>query len=794
MVRENAAHFLFLPDRHVEFWCHQHSNWEGTALNNPINRILHEVISPIGLVLLAMAANCASHPNAATPEKCPVQPTEITQTDKASPSTQTPSQNQELSSDEGMWLLNNFPSERLGHRHGFAPNQEWLDEVRLSSVRLAGGCSGSFVSPKGLVMTNHHCAVRCIQHVSTKQKDFLKDGFYAKRSEDEQRCPEVEINQLVEIRDVTDRVNKATDGMDETRANEARKAVMSTIEKECSISESIRCDVVSLFHGGLYHLYRYRRYQDVRLVFAPEKAIASFGGDPDNFNFPRYSFDVAFLRVYDQGKPLASDHYFRWSESGAHDGELTFVSGHPARTSRSLTVAQLSYLRDYRIPWQLAWYGEIRGALREFQKRGPEFERAASTTLWGAENSIKAWRGRHQALVDNAVIAQKVKEEKDLRDRVNADPGLKSKCGDAWDKIEAAQNTRRAMRDEYEFVENGIGFWSTLMDYARIIVRAAGELPKPNDQRIRKYADSNLPSLRQQLYSTAPINQDLEEMKLTMSLTRMREFLGADHKAVKAALGDKSPAQIANKVIRGTTLGSVDARKRLFNGISVDGANADRANPPSMASEANNRDARGRDGGVICSLADPAIELACAIEPLARVIREAYEREVEAVETSQGELIASARFALFGTSVYPDATFSLRLSFGTVAGVVESNDAQRRSQSVTTIEGLFARNTGAPPFAMPATWIKAKDRLDMSTPMDLSTTNDIIGGNSGSPLFNKDRKIVGLVFDGNIHSLGGEYFYDANTNRAVSVHSAAVLEALRKVYGADVLRAEIVGE
>ena len=659
-----------------------------------------------------------------------------------------------------MWLLNEFPSERLGRWHGFAPDQAWLDEVRLSSVRLARGCSGSFVSPGGLVMTNHHCAVGCIQQLSSKRDDYVAKGFQAKELSNEVRCPEMEINQLVEIRDVTERVDKATADLPEAQGNEARKAEMSRIEKECATSDDYRCDVVSLFHGGKYHLYKYRRYQDVRLVFAPEKSIAFFGGDPDNFNFPRYDLDISFVRVYEGGKPAKTEHYFRWSNAGPAKGELTFVSGHPGRTSRMLTVAQLAYARDYSLPDWLLRLTEMRGAIWEFQKRGAEQKRVSETTLFGVENGIKALRGRRLALVDSAFFGQKEQAEKALRERIEADPALKAKYGDAWDRIASVQEKKRQMREELMLVEYAQGFWSTLMDQARTIVRAADELPKPNEKRRREYADSALPAMRQQLFSKAPIHAEFEEMKLSLSLTRLRELLGTDHPVVKAALGSRSPEQVAADVVRGTKLFKVEERKRLFDGGKA----------------------------VVEVSKDPAIVLARAMEHFALAVRAKYEDEVEAVENRGAERIAAARFQVYGTSVYPDATFSLRLSFGTVQGWDEGG---KPVEPFTTIAGAFERNTGAPPYDLPQSWLKAKDRLDLSTPMNVSTSNDIIGGNSGSPMFNKDRQIVGLIFDGNIHSLGGDYAFDERLNRAVAVHSSAILEALHKVYDAKRLAGEI---
>jgi hypothetical protein len=666
-----------------------------------------------------------------------------------------------FSSDEGMWLLNHFPSEVLERRHGFAPTQAWLDEVMRSSVRLARGCSGSFVSSRGLVMTNHHCAVGCIQQLSTTRKDYIKSGFTAKQATDEPRCPEMEINQLIEITDVTDRVNEATKGLDETKANDARKQQMSAIEKSCATSDALRCDVVTLFQGGRYHLYKYRRYQDVRLVFAPEVSIAFFGGDPDNFNFPRYDLDVTFLRVYENGKPASTPSHFRWSPHGAEQGQLTFVSGHPGRTSRMSTVSQLAYMRDHGVPAVLMRWLEIRGAVREFQKRGVEQARVSGTTLFGAENAIKALRGRQQALLDPMFFSQLQQKENQLRDRVKADADLEAKYGDAWDRIAAVQAAKQRLANEYALVEAGQGFWSTLMDHARKIVRASDELPKPNEQRLREYADSNLPALQQELFSTAPIHQEFEEMKLALSLTRLRELLGTDHPVVKAALGNESPEQVAKKTIAGTKLTHVDERKRLYESGKT----------------------------AVQASSDAAIVLARTIDPWARQIRERFEQQVEAVETRNAERIAAARFAVFGTSVYPDATFSLRLAFGVVQGWTENG---QQVGPFTTMAGAFERHTGAPPFDLPASWLTAKSKINGSTPMNLVSTHDIIGGNSGSPMFDTQRQIVGLIFDGNIHSLGGDYAYDPRSNRAVSVHSSAILEALDKVYDARSLREELL--
>jgi V8-like Glu-specific endopeptidase/molybdenum-dependent DNA-binding transcriptional regulator ModE len=637
--------------------------------------------------------------------------------------------------------------------HGFAPSAEWLEHVRLSAVRLAGGCSGSFVSPNGLVMTNHHCAARCVEQISSAKKDYIAEGFFAKTEKDEIKCPEIEINELVSITDVTDRISVATRGLDGARFNEANKAEQSRIEKECATSDDVRCDVVSLYHGGRYNLYKYQRYQDTRLVFAPEFATAFFGGDPDNFMFPRYDLDVSFLRVYKNGKPLDAQHYFKWSPAGAKEGDLTFVAGHPWGTDRLLTVSELEFQRDYALPLRLARLAELRGLLTEFQTKGAEEKRISGRKLFGVENSLKAIKGNLAALDDPEVFAAKVAAEKELRAKTDADATLRQAYGGAWDAVADTRNRLRGILIRYQMLEGGGGFSSELFGQARRLLRASTELQKPNEKRLREYVDSQLPAQKQQIFSPAPIYDELEITLLTHSLTKLREELGPDDVVVKKVLGTQSPHELASRLVKGTKLGDPKVRRALFEGGAA-------------AVEASK---------------DPMIELARLVEPDARAVRKIYEDDVEAVAKKNHELIAKARFAIYGTSVYPDATATLRLSFGQVRGWDEGG---KPVAPITTFAGAFERATGKEPFALPASWLKNKDKIDLSTPLNFTTTNDIIGGNSGSPVLDKEARIVGLVFDGNIHSLGGDYYYDPKDNRMVAVHSAAIVEALDKIYGA----------
>jgi len=662
--------------------------------------------------------------------------------------------------DEGMWTFNDFPSAKVQAQYGFSPSPEWLDQVRLSSIRLAGGCSASLVSPDGLVLTNHHCAHHCIEQVSDARHDYVAKGFLAKTRGEERPCPAMELNQLVAITDVTARIGAATQGLADRASNEARKAAMSRIEKECADGDGVRCEVVTLYHGGRYELYRYRRFQDARLVFAPEFPIAFFGGDPDNFNFPRYDLDFALLRIYQDGKPLRVQTFMPLSPDPLREGELVFVSGNPGGTNRRISVAQLEFERDVNLPRRLLYTAELRGLLGQFQTESAERKRISTALLFSAENSYKARVGRLLALQDSAFFAGITTKEKELRARVNADPKLRALYGAAWDEIAKAMAAFRPLRDRYTMVEAGLGFNSELFRLARLLVRAGDELPKPNEQRLREFSDARLPALKQQLYSKAPIYDDLEIATLAFSLTKLREALGADDPFVVKVLGKSSPRTLATRLVKGSWLRAMNARQRLF------------------------------DGGQAAVLAstDPLIRFVRDWDPDARAVRKVYEDRVEAPLNRNGELIAKAYFAVYGTGTYPDATFTARLSYGQVMGWRE---ADHEIFPWTTLGGAFDRATGEDPFKLPATWLQAKPALDLSTPFNVATTNDIIGGNSGSPLIDRQARVVGVIFDGNLPSLAGDYAFVPAVNRSISVASPAIFEALAKIYGAKALLEEL---
>lgn len=663
------------------------------------------------------------------------------------------------SADEGMWTLNNFPSTKVKTKYGVDISKDWLQKVMKSSARIAGGCSASFVSANGLVMTNHHCVQSCIEQLSTASKDFIKTGFYAKSASNEVKCPAVEINRLVEITDVTKHVQDFTKNATGKEFYDKLKAVTSRLEKDCAgDSDKVRCDVVSLYRGGQYHLYRYERYQDVRLVFAPEFAAAFFGGDPDNFNFPRYDLDVSFVRVYENNTPVKTQDYYRWSAKGPQENELSFVVGNPGSTSRLMTVADLKFLREHSMLDSLLMLSEQRGILTEFAQRGPEQKRISAGRLFGTENALKARKGRFAVLMDPKFLKDKMKSEKQLRDKVNASPKLKKLYGDAWNEVDEAYKNYLKVYDEMDAVErNGLG--SRLFEIAKTLVRVSTETAKPNETRYPEYADARLPYLKQNLLSSAPIYDEFEITMMTFALSKVRERLGTDHPVVKKMLGKKSPQDVATELVKGTRLHDVKTREALLNG-------------GRKAVEASN---------------DPMIKYFLALDADARRTRDYFDEFVEGKLKHASEKIAKAQFAVYGDKLYPNATFSMRISYGQVKGWEENGKAVN---PLTNFEGAFERHTGHEPYALPETWFDAK-KLNLTTSLNFSSTNDIIGGNSGSPVINKDSEIIGLIFDGNIHSLGGDYGYDEAKNRAVSVSSNGIMEALKQIYSAERIVEEI---
>jgi hypothetical protein len=661
--------------------------------------------------------------------------------------------------DEGMWTIDHFPVAQVAKAYGFTATPAFLDHIRASSVRLPG-CSGSFVSGGGLIMTNHHCARGCVLALSDPQHNFVADGYYAKTPQDERTCPGFQIVSLLGITHVTKQVTAATAGAAGAAYNAKQRAVFASIESACANGDpQIQCQVVPLYHGGLYDLYRYKKYTDVRLVFAPEESIAFFGGDPDNFTFPRYDLDCAFMRAYENGKPVTPPDYFRWSPAGTKDGELVFVPGNPGSTSRLLTLSELETLRDSTLPRTLRGQAELRGLLTQFSAESPEHARIARNSLFGVENGLKGTWGREQELLDPAFTARKTAAERAERAAVERNPTLRAKYAGAWDAIARAEGHVRELGLAYSWRETQ-GAPGAYLGNARTLVRAAAERAKPNAQRLREYQDAALPQLHARLVAPVPVYPDLERAMLTHDLTKMREWLGAGDPYVRALLGQEAPQVVADRIVSGSKLGDPAVRKALYDG----GAAA------------------------VAASTDPAIVLIRSVDDMSRAIRKQYEDEVEAPLRLNDEKVAQADFALHRFSKYPDATFTLRITYGSVRGYPENGQT---IAPYTTFAGAYGHATGSDPYALPKTWLDARSTVKADTPLDFVMTADIIGGNSGSPVIDAQGRIVGLVFDGNIESLGGAYLYDIRQNRAVAVDSRGLLEALRDVYHADRVAGEL---
>jgi hypothetical protein len=671
--------------------------------------------------------------------------------------------------DEGMWLFNNPPLKQFKEKYQFEPTPQWLEHLQKSSVRFNSGGSGSFVSSNGLVITNHHVGLDTLQKISSEKNNYVHDGFYAKTQKDEVKATDLELNVLMSIEDVTDKVKAAIQpGMSGEDAGKARGNTIAQIEKESREKTGLRSDVVTLYQGGQFHLYRYKRYDDVRLVFAPQEQIAFYGGDPDNFEYPRFDLDVCIFRAYENGQPAKIEHFLKWNAKGPADGELTFVSGHPGRTDRQLTVSDLAELRDQEVPYLLNMYYRREAFLHAWSARSFENKRRAQDGVRGVENNRKRYGGYAAALLDPEIWKLIEQREQKLRDAMNASAEWKGTLA-AYDRIKQAQEAAAKVLPVYQYFEQFRGspaagyrspraFYSTLFQYARRLLRHGDEMSKPNGERFPEFRDSYRESLELELFSTSPVYDDYEIVKLTDSLTDMATRFGPDHSLVKQVLAGKSPIDRATDLVTGTKLKDPAVRKQLYAG----GASA------------------------VSAARDPMMELARLVDEPAREARKTFAAQEEIKQQAYAD-IAKARFALEGTNSYPDATFTLRLSYGPVRGYEEQG---RPVASLTNFAGLFQRGAdhkNEPPFDIPKRWLDRKSKLDLNTPYNFVSTADIIGGNSGSPVVNKANEFVGIIFDGNIQSLVLDCIYTEKQARAVSVDSAAITEALRKVYDAGAL-------
>lgn len=660
--------------------------------------------------------------------------------------------------EEGMWTFDAIPSARMRTDIGWAPDADWLSRVRNGAARLQNGCSSSIVSSEGLVLTNQHCVVGCVRDLSTAERNLVDNGLVAAARAQELRCPGMAIQVLTDISDVTQRINTATASADTATFARIRDAEISRIESECS-SGATRCEVVTLFQGGRYSLYRYKRYDDVRLAFAPENIMAQYGGNLTDFEWPAHCIDFALVRLYENGAPAATPAHLRMRFTPLEAGEPVMVTGNPGNTSRLRTVSELEFTRDYALPMTLMNMAELRGRVQAYSNLGPDQARGATSVLRGLENSFKSLYGRRAALVNPTSFALLTTREAELRERVNRNRTLRREVGDAWSEIEAAKAAQRGIHAQYTYLEGGPAS-SALFAWARDLVRGAAERAKPDAERLPRYNDARLAALEQNLLAVRPVDAGLEHVLLTHWLTRLQANLGVNDPGTIAVIGRANPDALAHALAQ-SRLGDAAYRAELWRG----GAAA------------------------IAASQDPMIQFVRRWDGEARVLHARFQREVEGPVSQAHERIARARFQLYGENQYPDATFSLRLSYGRVMGLAEPDG--RQVQPFGRIGELYANNTGAPPFELARTWREAQPRLNGDTILSVATTNDIIGGNSGSPLVDREGRVVGVAWDGNIHSFGGDYFYDGTLNRTVAVAATGIQTTLRDVYRAGALIAEL---
>lgn len=665
-----------------------------------------------------------------------------------------------LQADNGIWLLNEFPRAAVKAKYGFDADDTFLKKLQLGSVRFNNGGSGSFVSGDGLVFTNHHVGADCIQKLSTKEHDYMKEGFTAASRATEKPCPDLELNVLLKIENVSEKVKGVVPaGASPAEAGAKRRSAMSAIEKECADRTGHRCDVVTLFSGGQYHLYEYQKYTDIRLVFAPEKDIAFFGGDPDNFVYPRWDLDIAFFRVYEDGKALKPLQYLPWSKQGVKKGELTFVSGNPGSTGRLSTYAELELQRDLSLKLNLDRHDGFIKALQEYSKQSPEAARVALEEIFGSQNSYKAISGFRSGLKDPKFMEKKKAEEKALRAAIAKDAEKQKLYGGAWDELEKISRDYAGFYSSMMVFENMPGQYGTLLPIARQVYRYAVEKQKPNGERLREFSEANLASLEEEMYSAAPITASLEEAILAEYLRFSVKVLGDKNQVMIEVLGGKTPAQVAKEAVAATKLMNIEDRKRPAASAAVAGSES-----------------------------DGLLRIVRLLEPEARKYRKMYEDQVQSRQSIETAKIAQAQYSL-GGNVYPDATFTMRVSFGPVVGY---KDAKGKAVDwKTDFAGMYRHATGVDPLVLPAKWLERKKFLNVKVPFNYVTTADTHGGNSGSPTVNTKGEVIGILFDGNIEGLPNRYLYTEEQARSVHVASQGIVEALRKIYQADWLLKEL---
>lgn len=666
-----------------------------------------------------------------------------------------------------MWTFENPPLAYWDSMYGFRPDQAWLDRVRLASVRYGEICSASFVSAAGLVMTNWHCARDCAEAVSSDTQDLVAEGFYASSREEEIACPDLHLDQLVEIVDVSKRVKGAApaDAADSVIVA-AQAAERERLETACEADSGLTCQAVSLYHGGQYKLYKYRRYSPVKLVFLPELDAGFFGGDPDNFTYPRYALDVAFVRAHegDTGGPATTPHHFQWNPEGAEEGELVFITGNPGSTSRLATLSQLLYEQRYRHPFIVTLLEGQRELLRSIAARGPEAERAVRDDLFSIENSLKAFTGQLAGLRDTLLIGRKIRWEQELRERVSADPALRH-LSDMWDRMAAIQSGKLTTSPRLN-VNNADFLGGPYEEIATTLTRFVQEARKSESERDEAFRGEALERTEARLRGPVQADPEVASRLLELRLEVARRFLPPGDPFVQLAFrSGEAAADAAQRLIRETSVMDPAFRAPIIEG-----------GPEALV---------GAD--------DPLLELAAQMVEALPDLQRRWE-ELTAAESVQEERLADALFAVFGTDLPPDATFTLRISDGVVRRYPYNGTF---APPHTSYAGLFARASefaNEPPWTLPVSFATHADEIRMSTPLNFVTTNDITGGNSGSPMIDREGRIVGLAFDGNIQQLPNEFVFTTEAARAIGVHSAGILEALRAIYSAEPLYRELLGE
>ena len=652
-----------------------------------------------------------------------------------------------LISDEGMWPLNMLPKEQIFEKYNFQMNSDWVDHVQKSSLRISLGGSGSFVSKDGLVMTNHHVGSEAIYNLSTKDVDLIAEGFYAPTRDKELKCPNMYVDQLITIRDITDEINQALpENATPAEREVIRKEAIANISAKAQEKSGLQPEVVTLYQGARYHLYLYKRYSDVRLVMAPEKSIAYFGGDVENFEYPRHDFDVCFFRVYENGKPLKTDHYFSWSQSGPKTGELLFVSGHPGRTQRLYTSDHLRFLKNEELPLIVNYLTERIACLEHFSSQSAENRRVATQNLFSCQNGYKVFSSIQKGLSASSLIEEKTKSEEELYSKTAG-----------FEKLKAALDGAKSYYKEFFVLEGRASRYSKLSAWAKHLVRWADEQAKPNDKRLEEYTESRLPSLELDLFSTEPVYINFESALLEDSFTRLSKILGANHPATLIV-----NSLVIEDMLKNSKLHDLEYRKELYR------------NPEKVKSSQ-----------------DPFILLAKQLDPYSRALRKKKEKELDGIQKESYAQIAQLNFNRYGESIYPDATFTLRLSIGSMKGYHEGRAYIAPTTRLADAFKEASTHQFKSPYNLPKSWLQKEDSIKKSTPFNFVSTNDIIGGNSGSPVFNERGEIVGIIFDGNIHTMMWDLEFDETQGRAVSVHSEAIIDVLKNVYEAESLVKEL---